>query len=155
MSRGGPPALTIRDAAAADVPAIVALEASSFSDPWSAQSFRGLVGAAQARLRVGILDGQVVGYAVAWHVGDEAELANLAVAEGARRRGIGTRLLDDLLAHADVAPGQAVYLEVREGNAAAQALYRSRGFEIVGRRRGYYRRPDEDAVVMRRAARGD
>lgn len=155
MTGEGSRTLGIRDATAADVPAIVAIEQASFSDPWSEQSFHGLVGAERARLRVAVQHDQVVGYAVAWHVGDEAELANLAVAQVARRQGVGALLLDDLLAHADAAAGQTVYLEVRDRNAAAQALYRSRGFEVAGRRRGYYSQPDEDAVVMRRTARGD
>lgn len=146
-----PPSL--RDARADDVPAVAALERRTFSDPWTEASFRALVGAPQARFRVAVQDGAVIGYSVAWHIGDEAELANLAVAPEARRQGIGALLLDDLLAVADRPPGQTVYLEVRESNAAAQALYRSRGFEAAGRRKQYYSRPTEDALVMRRAAR--
>lgn len=144
---------TLRDARPDDVAAVVAIERQAFGDPWSESSFRSLVTAPQARFRVAERDGALIGYAVAWHIADEAELANLAVDAHARRQGVGALLLDDLLAVADRPPGQTVYLEVRERNAAAQALYRSRGFEAAGRRRAYYSHPTEDAVVMRRVPR--
>ena len=97
----------------------------------------------------------MVGYCVAWQIIDEAELANLAVDPEVRRGGIGAILLDDLLEQVDRPPTAVVHLEVRESNAAAQALYRSRGFEASGRRKRYYSRPTEDAVVMRRPPRPD
>ena len=141
--------LTIRDAEPGDLAAIVAVERASFGDPWSDASFRSLLRADTARFRVATRAGVVVGYAIAIRVGDEAELANLAVAPAARRAGIGALLLDDLLATTDVEPAATVYLEVRASNEGAQALYRSRGFESAGRRKGYYSRPAEDALVMR------
>lgn len=94
--------------------------------------------------------GDVVGYVVAWLVVDEAEVANVAVAPEVRGRGVGARLLDDALAAARDRGAAVAYLEVRDSNAAARALYASRGFEQVGRRRNYYRKPVEDALVMRR-----
>jgi ribosomal-protein-alanine N-acetyltransferase len=145
--------LAIRDANADDLNAVVAIERASFGDPWSAASFRSLLSAETSRFRVATHDGVVVGYAIATRVGDEAELANLAVDPSVRRAGIGARLLDDLLASTDGEPAATVYLEVRASNEPAQALYRSRGFEAVGRRRGYYSRPAEDAVVMRHTPR--
>ena len=148
------PTLRIRDAQDADVDAIVRIERSSFGDPWSAASFRSVIAAERGHARVAERDGVVVGYCIGWRVGDEAELANLAVDPASRRSGVGARLLDDLLALADAAPGATLFLEVREGNAAAQALYRNRGFAAVGRRARYYANPTEDAVVMRRPARG-
>jgi ribosomal-protein-alanine N-acetyltransferase len=141
--------LRIRPADEADVPAIHAIECASFGDPWSERSFRSILGIARVRATVAECEGALVGYCVAWLVGDEAELANLAVAPAARRGGVGATLLDELLAALDP-DGVTVYLEVRESNASAQALYRSRGFTARGRRKGYYARPTEDAVVMRR-----
>lgn len=146
-------AAALRDARPEDMDAIAEIERRAFSDPWTVASFRALLAAPQARLRIAELDGRLAGYSVAWHIGDEAELANLAVEPDLRRRGIGALLLDDLLALADLAPGQTVYLEVRESNEAAQALYRSRGFEAAGRRRNYYAHPSEDALVLRRRSR--
>ena len=92
----------------------------------------------------------IAGYVVAWFAADEGEIANLAVREPTRRRGIGAALLDAALVEAGRRGAVNMYLEVRESNEAARALYASRGFEEVGRRRGYYHRPVEDAVVLRR-----
>lgn len=134
----------------ADLDAIVAIERASFSDPWSRESFRSMCAHPHAITRVIERDGVVVGYTIAWMIGDEAELANLAVAPAARRAGIGRALLDDLLAEVEARGGATIHLEVRAGNAGAQALYASRGFVAQGRRRLYYQSPEEDAVVMRR-----
>ena len=142
--------IEIRDATPDDLGAVTAIERASFGDPWSDASFRSLLRAETTRFRVAIRDGVVVGYAIASRIGDEAELANLAVDPAVRRAGVGALLLDDLLASIGSPPAATVYLEVRASNEPAQALYRSRGFEAVGRRRGYYSRPSEDAVVMRR-----
>ncbi len=133
-----------------DVPAISAIERATFSDPWSEDSIRRLFEQQSASVRVAVLAGQVVGYGVVWVVADEAELANLAVAEAARGRGAGALLLDALLADVASKGGTTVHLEVRESNAAAVALYTSRGFAVSGRRKAYYRAPVEDALLMRR-----
>ncbi len=140
----------IRPARDADVPGIHAIELVSFSDPWTLASFRTMLEQPQVLASVAERDGSIVGYTIAWVVGDEAELANLAVAPALRGQGIGQRLLDTLLASLDARGGATVYLEVRDSNESAQALYRSRGFTAAGRRKGYYRKPVEDAVVMRR-----
>lgn len=139
----------VRDASVNDLAEIVRIERASFGDPWSEASFRSLLRADSTRFRVATREGVPVGYAVTSRIGEEAELANLAVDPTARRAGIGAILLDDLLASTDAPPGATVYLEVRASNEPAQALYRSRGFEAIGRRKGYYSRPTEDAVVMR------
>lgn len=146
--------LRIRSANEADVPAIHAIEAASFGDPWSERSFRSMLGIDRVRATVAERDGVLIGYCIAWLLGEEAELANLAVAPGARRSGVGAALLDDLLAALDP-DDVTVYLEVRDSNASAQALYRSRGFTASGRRKGYYARPTEDAIVMRRRRSGE
>jgi ribosomal-protein-alanine N-acetyltransferase len=103
--------------------------------------------------RVAMRDDALLGYCIAWILDGEAELANLAVAPWARRAGVGAALLDDLLRAVDGDRDGSVWLEVREGNGAARALYESRGFREVGRRKGYYRAPVEDAVMMRRPSR--
>ena len=94
--------------------------------------------------------GSVLGYIVLAHVVDEAEIANLAVAPEWRGRGVGALLVDDAVAAAMEGGARVLYLEVRESNAAAQALYRSRGFVVVGRRHRYYRNPVEDALLFER-----
>jgi len=74
---------------------------------------------------------------------------NLAVVPEQRGQGLGARLLDAGLAAIQARGGSEVFLEVRASNAVAQSLYAGRGFRTEGRRRGYYRRPDEDALVLR------
>ena len=78
------------------------------------------------------------------------EIANLAVAPEAGGWVSGVRCSSGARPSSGSAGARTVYLEVRESNAAARALYESRGFEAVGRRRGYYRHPVEDALVLRR-----
>ncbi|MDA1081085.1 MAG: ribosomal protein S18-alanine N-acetyltransferase [Gemmatimonadetes bacterium] len=147
-----PPTLVIRDAVAADVPAVHAIEVQSFPAPWRRESFRNYVLDGSARLMVAVeANGGVAGFVVLLLAADEAELANLAVAPAARRRGVARDLVRHTLAVAEAAGVGAVFLEVRESNAAARDLYAAYGFAEVGRRRAYYHGPDEDAVVMRHA----
>ena len=151
----------IRSAHTSDLAAICAIERDAFADPWSRESFesalefdrmRFLVAEAvrwgSARTQSG--DGTIVGYVVTLMLVDEAEIANLAVASGKRRRGIAGMLLDRVAADAAQLGVKSLYLEVRESNAAARALYESRLFLPVGRRRGYYQRPHEDALLLKR-----
>jgi len=93
----------------------------------------------------------VAGYAVALTVLDESEILNIAVDPAMRGRGLGGRLLDAAIAEVAGRGAVAAFLEVRESNSAARELYRSRGFEELSRRRGYYRTPVEDALVLRLA----
>ncbi|MCL4795483.1 MAG: GNAT family N-acetyltransferase [Bryobacteraceae bacterium] len=77
---------------------------------------------------------------------DEAEILNLAVAPAWQRRGLARMLLERVA----FSPPRALFLEVRESNSTARALYAAMGFAECGRRPGYYREPDEAAIVMRR-----
>ena len=134
-----------------DLAAIHAIEVASFGDPWALDGFRDMLDHPRAKVIVASeADGTVIGYAVAWYVADEAEIANVAVAPAARRRGIGAVLLDRILDIAATFGARSVFLEVRESNEAAQKLYESRRFAVAGRRKAYYRKPSEDALVMRR-----
>jgi ribosomal-protein-alanine N-acetyltransferase len=85
---------------------------------------------------------------VAWLGAGEGHLGNLAVVPGARRRGVATALVEDLLREARTRDVEVVTLEVRVSNFAAQALYRRHGFRLAALRRGYYRDTGEDALVM-------
>jgi ribosomal-protein-alanine N-acetyltransferase len=142
--------VTLRPAVADDLDAVVAIERQSFSDPpWSRASFTALVDSPRAFFTVACTVATVVGYVVAWLVGDEAEVANLAVAPEWRGRGVGAALLDAALAEARRGGAHVAHLEVRDSNVPARALYGSRGFTPVGRRRRYYQAPVEDAVLLR------
>jgi ribosomal-protein-alanine N-acetyltransferase len=119
-----------------------------FSDPWSTQDFRDCVSFALFLIAE---EGEerVAGYVVALEAADEGEILNLAVAPAGRRRGLGRALVEEMLGALRLRGVRQVYLEVRESNASARALYASRGFTEVGRRKAYYRRPVEDAIVLR------
>jgi ribosomal-protein-alanine N-acetyltransferase len=86
---------------------------------------------------------------VAVQVDSEWELENIVVAAAVRRRGVGTRLLAELTEHARVRNGSAIFLEVRESNQSARALYRKAGFKETGLRRSYCANPPEDAILCR------
>ncbi len=145
--------ISIRPTRADDVPAMASIEVLAFGDPWPATSFHELLAHPFSRMATAADEsGVVVGYCIMLRAADEAEIANIATAPGVRRRGIGARLLDDAIAAGESAGVVAMFLEVRESNTAARGLYASRGFAAVGRRRGYYRHPAEDALVLRRDA---
>jgi len=95
----------------------------------------------------------VCGFLVARHLALDWELENIVVAPTARRMGLGNRLLDALFAAARETNSEAVFLEVRESNAAARALYGKAGFEPTARRRSYYANPQEDAILYRKSLR--
>lgn len=147
--------LTLRPAVPADLAAILAIEQAVFGDAWSAESFASEFDEPYAWFRVVEDAGVIGGYVIARIVGGQAEIANIAVAPAAQRHGLGGRLLDAAIAAAVEADCDAVWLEVRPSNAAARRLYETRGFVLIGRRRGYYRAPVEDALVMRRAIDAD
>jgi ribosomal-protein-alanine N-acetyltransferase len=150
-ARTARPALLVR-ATRAHVPEVAAIEETCFSDPWSEASFRQAVENPGVFFRVATEGGDspVLGYVVAWFAAGEGEIANVAVVPAARGRGIGGMLLDAVIAAAGEHGAEALYLDVRESNSRARSLYQSRGFVEVGRRRRYYRRPAEDAIVLRR-----
>lgn len=121
-----------------------------FSDPWSTQDFRDCVSFAQFLVAEAEGEGgAIAGYVVALDAADEGEILNLAVAAGGRRNGLGRALVQHILEALTGRGVRQVYLEVRESNAPARALYAAHGFKEAGRRKGYYRRPVEDAIVLR------
>ncbi|MDO8502895.1 MAG: ribosomal protein S18-alanine N-acetyltransferase [Gemmatimonadaceae bacterium] len=147
MSRG------LRNARPGDVVAIARIEKESFGDPWGTADFRALMDSPQTIFLVVTDPGseEITGYAVALTVLDESEILNIAVDPAHRGRGLGGHLLDAALASLRELGAVATFLEVRESNKAARRLYGSRGFTEMSRRKGYYRSPVEDALVLRRA----
>ncbi len=141
----------IRTARPEDVPRIASIEAASFPDPWSAGDFEELLVSPPVLIWVGSVGHEdVEGYLLVRWAAGVAEILNLAVDPKVRRR----HLADALLAHGLAAlQGRAVeeiFLEVRQSNRPAVELYRRHGFALVGVRRRYYRKPVEDALVLRR-----
>lgn len=139
----------VREMRPGDVPFVAEIERRSFAVPWSEETFRRLlrVGETRAWTAAGP-DGEVAGYAVSWSRRRGAQLGNLAVAPERRREGLGRRLVRTAVRAAAADGAEHLLLEVRESNRAALRLYRTAGFRLLGRKRGYYRCPVEDALVM-------
>ena len=136
------------------MPAVHTIERAVFSDPWSARDFRECVASDVVFLVAAAPDG-VAGYVIAQDAADEGEILNLAVAPRWHRSGIGRALVERVLAALAGRGASRVFLEVRDSNAAARALYAALGFAEVGRRPRYYQRPVEDAIVLRAAIPAD
>jgi ribosomal-protein-alanine N-acetyltransferase len=146
-----------------DLPAVMVLEEELFSpDTWTEEMYRDELSHGDTRYYVVAefhldVDGEdepegkpvMVGYGGLIAYDDEAHVATLGVTKALQGEGVGSLLLDDLLAEADKR-SPVVLLEVRADNDVAQTLYRRRGFTEIGRRRGYYQPSGADAVVMKR-----
>lgn len=129
--------------------ALLEIARASFPDPWSEEIFRQTLCSCTSRIFCAV-DGQTVcGYAAVSRAGDAMNLDDIAITPTYRRQGIGTLLLDYV--HEQF-PELELWLEVRESNRAAIALYEKQGFRQVGFRKRYYRNPDEGAVLMTREA---
>jgi ribosomal-protein-alanine N-acetyltransferase len=140
-----------------DIPSVMRIERQSFAMPWQESTFRALMRRPSAALLTAtaaeagsaVREEGVVGFSALWFAADEAELGDLAVDPDHRGRGIGRQLLERSVEVARRRGVRTLYLEVRESNTAARALYETHGFQLVGVRRGYYSEPREDACVMR------
>jgi ribosomal-protein-alanine N-acetyltransferase len=142
--------MIIRLATVADIPALRSVEAhAAMAAGWTVDTYERIFRSESLpRLVLVLQEGEViVGFAVTLCCGNEWEIENIAVSDNARRRGLGTRLLIEMLARAAAAGVERVFLEVRESNYPARALYEKCAFVERGRRPGYYREPAEDAVI--------
>jgi tRNA threonylcarbamoyl adenosine modification protein YeaZ/ribosomal-protein-alanine acetyltransferase len=138
----------VRTLTLSDLPVVEELERQLFSDPWPRSFFLEALGDPDAVTLVAERDGRVAGYLVASLLAPEAELQNLATAHAQQRGGIARALMLELLAICRAREVRELRLEVRVSNAAAQNLYRTLGFRLVGLRRAYYKAPVEDAILM-------
>lgn len=126
---------------------VAELERLSFAEPWSEKSLELLLGdLATGFVCVG--DGRVLGYGGMMIAPDEGQITNVAVDPNARRQGLGRMIVDALTEEARTRGLEQISLEVRVSNQAAITLYERTGFEVAGRRKSFYRRPTEDALVM-------
>ena len=140
----------LRPASRDDVPALAELERAAFSDPWSADQLREALSWSGAIGFVVETEGGISGYVLGRVVVDQAEILSIATVPQHRRAGIGGWLLDAILAEMIGRGAVSVWLEVRGSNDAARQMYEKAGFVAAGLRRGYYRQPPEDAIVLRR-----
>jgi ribosomal-protein-alanine N-acetyltransferase len=148
-------AITITDAREEQLPQLLQLERQCFSVPWTEAMLRAQLSSGDHVFLVAEEDGAVLGYAGLLFVLDEGYISNVAVAPAQRRRGVARALLGALERRAREKGLAFLTLEVRAGNAAAIALYAGCGYETVGRRKNYYEKPAEDALLMTRFLRKD
>ena len=150
--RGGN-APSVRVMTVSQLDAVLAIEVQAYPFPWTRGNFiDSLAVGYLARVLVAD-DGELVGYFVAMPGFEEMHLLNVTVAAHHEGQGHARRLLAELYALSASFAATAVWLEVRESNARARALYEREGFTEAGRRRDYYPAPAgqrEDAVLMTR-----
>lgn len=138
--------ITIRPLSYSDLPQVTAIERRAFPTPWSLAMFL-LELSKPSGVCLAATDGKrLVGYLVCSRYADVWHLMNIAVDPAARRRGIGSALLSEMLERAG--HYEQYTLEVRPSNSEAIALYERFGFRSAGTRRRYYRDTGEDAVIM-------
>ena len=143
--------MQIRPMTIEDCEQVAQIEAVSFSVPWSLRAFTETVEKENFRYFVAEESGEILGYCGFLFVLDEAEIPNVCVKASARCRGIGKQMMTVLIEEAKKLGMAMLYLEVRESNSPARALYQSLGFEENGIRKNFYEHPMEHAVLMSKA----
>jgi len=144
--------MTIRTATPADLDAIMAIENASFpTDAWSDRAMGAELATEYSHYIVDDESGTIIGYAGlrAIRGSADADIQTIALLEERRGEGRGRAMLRTLLAEASARGAREVFLEVRADNPSAEGLYRSEGFEEIGRRPRYYQPDDVDAIVMK------
>ena len=131
-----------------DLAAVTAIEAQSFSVPWSRAAFESTLRCPTVTPFVYRKQGMTVGYAICSTVFEMAELYNIAVASEHRGEGIGAKLLEKVICHTKQLGAENLFLEVRRSNESARRLYEKKGFVFDSVRKNYYKNPVEDAILM-------
>ena len=140
------PSVTIRSLGYSDLPQVIAIERRAFPTPWSLAMFVLELSKPSGVCLAAIEEGRIVGYLICSRYAEVWHLMNIAVDPPARRRGIATALLEQMI---DRAGEEASYtLEVRPSNTQAISLYERFGFRSAGTRRRYYQDNGEDALIM-------
>ena len=147
--------MEIRKATPHDAARIAELEALIFSDPWSERSVRDTVSLTGAMCYVAVTDGEIDAYILGRVIAPEGEIYRIATAPDKRKRGIAYRLLDYAVKCERGHGLETLFLEVRSENAPARALYSAYGFREMGIRKGYYKNPTDDAIIMLHANEAD
>jgi ribosomal-protein-alanine N-acetyltransferase len=148
--------LTAGPMAVSDLDQVLDIERASFPTPWTRAAFCYEIEQNKVA-RCTVLRGRrgIVGYLSLWEIGHEIHITNLAVHPEWRRRGVARQLLGAALIEGVARGVTLAFLEVRPSNTRALALYESLGFQVIGRRNGYYFDTGEDALVMEARMGGD
>ncbi|MDY2658249.1 MAG: tRNA (adenosine(37)-N6)-threonylcarbamoyltransferase complex dimerization subunit type 1 TsaB [[Ruminococcus] gnavus] len=147
--------LIVRELKMEDSAAVAEMEQQIFSDSWSEKSVMGTVQQKQSVCFAAEKAGHLLGYLLAYHAADEAEIARIAVQKEARRQGAAGKLMQALEHYCEEHKIEKLLLDVRESNEAARSFYTENGFVEDGIRQGFYVNPSEDAVLMSRQLGAD
>ena len=140
--------ITIRRMQPSDLTQVCEIERENFSLPWSEKSFADSMERNDTVFLVALADDEVAGYIGCYCIAGEGEITNVAVKSSCRRNGIGGMLLEKLYEEGALLDTQEFFLEVRESNEAAIALYSRQGFVKEGIRKNFYEQPVENALIM-------
>lgn len=143
--------MKFREMLASDMGEVLSIERNAYSHPWTEGNFRdSLVGNDEIWLLE--CNGSIVGHGIISVAVGEAHLLNICVANQSQRQGLGRHILRYLLARSGELEADVMFLEVRNSNASALALYRSEGYQQIGIRKNYYPlgKGREHAIVMSR-----
>lgn len=134
-----------------DLDAVLEIEKMSYPNPWHLSSFKGEIDNKPISNPYVIVFKpleKVIGYIIYWHIRNEVQISNIAIAPDYRQMGVGEVALRRVLFEMRRKGAEFVFLEVRPSNLGARSLYEKLGFSMLGLRRGYYRNPSEDAIIM-------
>ena len=140
--------MEIRRSLPGDSTEISLAEQEIFPDPWSEKDITSLISTEGGMCYSALSDGRLIGYLIGRQIPPEGEIYRLAVLPEYRRRGIAYRLLDYVIKTERGRGLESLFLEVREQNTPARNLYRSYGFSEIDIRKGYYKNPDDNAIIM-------
>jgi ribosomal-protein-alanine N-acetyltransferase len=134
----------------ADLDDILRIESISFTNPWTREMYLSELEHRDVSFFYIARDavGEAIGYCSCWLVLDEIHINNLAVLPEHRRSGVASALIEHVLTEGGARGAHRATLEVRRSNEAARKLYEKFGFSVTAVRRGYYTRPDEDALIL-------
>ena len=147
--------IIVRELKVEDSAAVAEMEQQIFSDSWSEKSVLETVQQKQSVCFAAEKAGHLLGYLLAYHSADEAEIARIAVQKEARRQGAAGKLMQALEHYCEEHKMEKLLLDVRESNEAARSFYTKNGFVEDGIRQGFYVNPSEDAVLMSRQLGAD
>ena len=130
------------------IDSICEIENESFGDPWKKRFFLDLFDNPLAVCFTALYGTEVAGYLIAYHIYGEIQILNIAVKKNMRKKKVATELFGVIFDYAKSEDAEKFTLEVRPSNTSAVSLYKKLGFRVDGIRRNYYKKPQEDAVLM-------
>lgn len=131
-----------------DIEGVLEIEKECFETPWSLNAFKMELKSDIALYIVARDEDKVVGYGGLWNILNEGHITNIAVSEEFRNKGIGSKILSELIEVSKSKNTSSMTLEVRRNNESAKHLYKKYGFEEAGVRPKYYADNNEDAIIM-------